>query len=317
MGRSSHEKRMDYLRAVGVGGWSPAERVQARIRYWHDRLGLSYKEIGELTELSPWSVQDHYRGRRRDGRPVKKCNRRTERKILSAKPVRGGRVPVLATRRRVQGMARDGFPLALLAEHVGIATANISRLAIGRTKNTVWVSAETEAKFEKLADKLFGADPADFGVSAYASSRARNSAWRRGWASLKCWDSDTVDDPDAHPEWTGECGTEAGFQIHYREKHQFADAQFGTVRACEPCRSAHKLYEAQRQAVEKGEEPPLVWTPKRPGRPQKTHCNKGHELVGDNVYVRKDGRGRMCLTCNKERNRDNKSPRSVETENRD
>lgn len=32
-----------------------------------------------------------------------------------------------------------------------------------------------------------------------------------------------------------------------------------------------------------------------------THCVRGHELVGENVYVRPDGQGRMCQVCKRER----------------
>lgn len=30
---------------------------------------------------------------------------------------------------------------------------------------------------------------------------------------------------------------------------------------------------------------------------KKTHCSRGHELAGGNLYVRPDGRGRMCRAC--------------------
>lgn len=32
----------------------------------------------------------------------------------------------------------------------------------------------------------------------------------------------------------------------------------------------------------------------------KTHCKNGHELTEENVYVRKDGRGRQCRVCSRE-----------------
>src|SRR5690606_31398529 len=42
------------------------------------------------------------------------------------------------------------------------------------------------------------------------------------------WDPDTIDDPDAYPEWTGACGTHRGRLIHKRE---------GTP-VCGPCKAA-------------------------------------------------------------------------------
>jgi len=37
---------------------------------------------------------------------------------------------------------------------------------------------------------------------------------------------------------------------------------------------------------------------------KQTHCVKGHELVGDNVYIAPKSGARCCLQCKKEHNRD-------------
>ena len=34
---------------------------------------------------------------------------------------------------------------------------------------------------------------------------------------------------------------------------------------------------------------------------RKTECVRGHSLTGDNLYIRPDGGGRQCRTCNRER----------------
>lgn len=36
----------------------------------------------------------------------------------------------------------------------------------------------------------------------------------------------------------------------------------------------------------------------------KTHCSNGHPYSGDNLYVRKDGGGRMCRACVRDRKRE-------------
>jgi hypothetical protein len=33
---------------------------------------------------------------------------------------------------------------------------------------------------------------------------------------------------------------------------------------------------------------------------KKSHCSRGHEMTGDNVYIRPDTGGRQCLTCKHE-----------------
>lgn len=238
MAQTAHEKRLEYLRAIGVGGWADADRVQSRIRYWHDRLGLSYIEIADMTGMSSWWVQMHYRGHRKDGSPVTKCNKRTEVAVLKARPVRGGRVPALATRRRLRALAAAGYTTSFIGDRVGIVGTNINRAALATRKNSVWVGSDAADKIEALYLKLEVSSPADYGISAYAQGRARESARRREWDPPGCWDADTINDPDAIPEYTGMCGTEAGYAIHYREKsRQFWAPEFQRyVWACKPCR---------------------------------------------------------------------------------
>jgi len=79
-----------------------------------------------------------------------------------------------------------------------------------------------------LYDELWQADPADHGASPGGITRARRYAAERRWAPPQAWDDDTIDNPDAFPDWTGQCGTPQGVGAHRR----------AGIPACDPCRRA-------------------------------------------------------------------------------
>ncbi|MCQ9186232.1 hypothetical protein KMT30_45815, partial [Streptomyces sp. IBSBF 2953] len=78
--------------------------------------------------------------------------------------------------------------------------------------------------------------PAEHGASQGGITRARRHALAHGWAPVGAWDDDTIDDPGAHPDWTGKCGTTEGFWAH-----RYIDAP-----ACGPCRDAFNASERER-----------------------------------------------------------------------
>ena len=57
-------------------------------------------------------------------------------------------------------------------------------------------------------------------------------ARRNGWAPPGAWDDDQIDDPQAHPEWTGECGTDRGYWVHRRQQ----------LPMCTRCETAHEKW---------------------------------------------------------------------------
>lgn len=92
----------------------------------------------------------------------------------------------LGTRRRLQGLTRDGHDLASLAPRLGLASfSNVGRL---RSANEVW--AGTAARVAVLFDELAGT----VGPSRVAAERAA----KRGWPPALAWDN--PDDPDEVPD---------------------------------------------------------------------------------------------------------------------
>lgn len=60
---------------------------------------------------------------------------------------------------------------------------------------------------------------------------------------------------------------------------------------------AHLEAVTQRENILRGESPYARHA-------RATHCIHGHPLSGDNLYVRPDGAGRHCRTCQRRRNRE-------------
>lgn len=137
------------------------------------------------------------------------------------------RMPSAGAQRRIAALMHQGFGLQSQAEHLGF------------TKHVLWglmrrdsTTGRTHQAVACMYDKLHQADPADYGIVPLVSCRAKSFAVRNGYAPAMCWDPDTIDNPDAFPEHTGNCGTENGWNIHLRE----------CIVPCQPCRTAHSAY---------------------------------------------------------------------------
>lgn len=214
-----HMKRLEYLRATGVGGLADPGPARERIRSLHVDRGITFETISERTGVNLETIKTHLRGWRWDSRkPVLSINRVTERKILGARfsPADGYRFPVLGIRRRLQALQSDGWNLPVMSAELDMDRRQINDMLMGR-KPKYFVRSYLARRIISMYDRLECADPAARGVSAQSSKYNRTVAGRKGYAPSHCWDPDTIDDPDAFPEWTGACGSYRGVQIHRRE----------------------------------------------------------------------------------------------------
>lgn len=120
----------------------------------------------------------------------------------------------VGTLRRVQGLRADGFPGRLLGDRLGVSYEAIAQLAKAERPR---VLETTRLSIAQLYAELDGRKPEEFGVLKQAAGKCSTYARRSGYAPRSCWDWDTIDDPEAIPEWTGRCGTPIGYRIHKRE----------------------------------------------------------------------------------------------------
>ncbi|MGW2207146.1 hypothetical protein [Streptomyces sp. NPDC001774] len=117
------------------------------------------------------------------------------------------------TRRRLQALRVKGFGNIPLAAMLNVAPEAISDM-VRSTRQSVYHS--TWAEVVDVYDKLADVDPIEYGLTETAVKRAITEARHRGWAPPECWDDDTIDTPDAFPEWTGACGSVTGYYLHLK-----------------------------------------------------------------------------------------------------
>lgn len=224
------ERHLEYLRAQGLAGFVPAGPVRDRLRFLHDRRGITFDRLAEKIGLDRETILMQYRGTNKTGARIKSCEMKTERLVLGARFTREDMAwaPALGVRRRLQALYAVGYTGPFLAERLPTANYQILHNTMSGKKSRGLVKAEFADAVSLLYDKLYDTDPVEAGVLAQASSRARTYAARHQYAPPSCWDSDTLDDPEAIPEWTGKCGTVWGVRIHETEG----------IPLCPPCAGA-------------------------------------------------------------------------------
>lgn len=140
---------------------------------------------------------------------------------------RKGKVPdgacrsAVGTQRRLQALRADGFTNCFLAELLEVTPEAVSELT-RRERSKVYQTTYVEIK--ALYEKLAGTRPEDSGIHPYSIQQTQNWAVKRGYIPSHCWDDDTIDNPDAIPQWTGECGSMTGVHIHRRDGIPMCDA---------------------------------------------------------------------------------------------
>jgi transcriptional regulator with XRE-family HTH domain len=191
-------------------------RVRSLLQLAVNSYGMSGYEVARLTGTHQTTV----------GRIVaglyKAVHRETYDKLMQLVPQAparvtaraGSRVDPRCTMRRLQALNAVGFNCQFLGEMLDVPKQTLSMIVRGER---AFVYGATAASVTEIYDKLAFADPVDHGISParvkISQTFARKSAYAPPWA----WDEDTLNDPEAHPEWTGACGTEEGYRIHIRE----------------------------------------------------------------------------------------------------
>ncbi|MBV9023351.1 MAG: hypothetical protein JO362_06060 [Streptomycetaceae bacterium] len=237
--RSEYDANRD--RAIAYGRWRPwvdAEPVRVHIRTLQ-ACGVGLRRVAEATDVDRKRLQAIVSGRPERGTgPQEKIRPALAAAVLAVEPtldLLGAKTPIDATgtRRRLQALIAAGWPQAQLAVRMGMSPGNFGA-TIGRER----VVVRTARAVQALYDELWRADPREHGVDNQAYSRARNHARVNGWAPVGAWDDERIDDPAAFPDWTGRCGTTAGYRAHRR---------LG-VPTCRPCKDAQNVRDRERDA---------------------------------------------------------------------
>jgi hypothetical protein len=217
-------------RSIAYGTWQPfvdAEPVRAHLKTLSE-AGIGRRRVTELTGVSGSTLKKILYGRPGAGcAPTARIRPEIAAKILAVGPspdalAGHALVDATGTLRRLQAMIRRGWPQLHLAARLGMTPQNFSTM-LGFNQ----VTAAKARAVRDLYQRLQNADPTDHGVSAHSRVRAANYGTAHGWPLPAMWDDDAIDDPAAHPDWTGECGTEYGYHLHYSRR---------VLPACQPCR---------------------------------------------------------------------------------
>lgn len=237
---SQYNRNVAVMQAAGT--WKPfvdAEPVRQHVLGLKAEYRVGDRCIARLAGVTRNTMRSLLYGRKDRGTPPSpKLRTKTAAAILSVgvtlddMPARL-RIDRTGTERRIQAAIAGGFPQAFLARRLGQLATNFS-YSLNHTEH---VEAQYARAVRDLYAEILFADPADYGVTLNASSRAVNHGKAMGWAPAHCWDDDTIDDPQAFPEWTGRCGSESGYNIHFRDK----------IPVCDACRRARAAERAERR----------------------------------------------------------------------
>lgn len=229
-------------RAIAYGTWQPfadAEPVREHVRALQ-ACSMGLRVIADRAGINRKTLQAVLNGRPERGTPPQeKMRSAVAAAVLAVEPTLEALAPStlispLGTRRRVQALVAVGWPQQYLAEHLGMQPGNFGQM-LGRDQVLVRRALAVRAMYEAL----WRTDPAEHGASTIGISRARKYAAERSWAPPAAWDDDRLDDPEAFPDWTGQCGTPQGHNAH---------RYHGILPVCQPCRDARSAYHRERRA---------------------------------------------------------------------
>lgn len=105
-----------------------------------------------------------------------------------------GLVDATPSRRRLQALAVQGFPIPYIAGQVDMVKPALVDLRSGARSNTL---VSCSVKIRLVHDELWDADPLELGIPARSVNTAKSCARRGGWLPTEAWDD--IDDPDCVP----------------------------------------------------------------------------------------------------------------------
>lgn len=211
----AYDKRRRYLNATGRNLMVDTAPVAQHIRAVFE-AGAGWAQLAAITGCSTSTLHGIRTGR------ITSCRRSTASKILAAQigdAIPAGRmVPAVGSIRRLHALLAAAHSCKAITLASTVEHSMISDLVNERVSTVKLHVAERIADgFRQLAG------------TTGSSARSRNRAMRNNWAPPAAWDDGAVDDPNAHPDWTGFCGTDRGWWTHRLQK----------LAMCGRCETAH------------------------------------------------------------------------------
>ncbi|CAL9664003.1 hypothetical protein SUDANB1_07118 [Streptomyces sp. enrichment culture] len=186
-------------KAKRAGQWQPhvdADPVRHHLRTL-EQHGISIRQAAALAGVGARSLHPLFT------RPIRHTVRpEIAAAVLAIDPeqVTPTRIDATGTARRIQALVAAGWPMAHLADHLGVYRSYVHAL-IRRHEEGQKILASTAGKvaagYEQLVDKR----PARQGITPRQIRQARNLAASRRWPTTAYWADrmDVIDDPEFEP----------------------------------------------------------------------------------------------------------------------
>ncbi|MER7623889.1 hypothetical protein [Streptomyces sp. NPDC126503] len=221
-------------RLIAYGQWQPfvdAQPARAHVEAIR-ATGMSIASIVKHTGVNIGTI-DHLIYGKKPYPPAAKIRPENAEAILAYWPVLddyddGAVIDGTGTRRRVQALALIGWPRRSIHQHVN----HISVQAVEKLRTKERVTARTARAVRDLYNRVSEQPAEAHGVTPWVAARTRRNAAKLSYAPPSAWDPDTIDDPNAIPDWTGYCGTDRGWWSHRLEN----------IPVCPPCADAHAAW---------------------------------------------------------------------------
>lgn len=208
-------------------------QVRERLEGWRE-MGLSYRQIGAHAGVADsfvyWLLTGK-KGMRTDSyEKIMAVPGRVDVAVLQGLRAGGRLTDPTGFIRRTTALSAIGFSFRWQGEQLGRASLQpyLTSVVAGEKAHrgiTSGVHRDMELLYDAFSDRV----AEDYGIRRATTQRLRAEASRKGWAPPVCWDFETIDDPEAIPDLTGICGSQAGYSAHRR---------YG-IPICDACRKAN------------------------------------------------------------------------------
>ncbi|MGW5711644.1 hypothetical protein [Streptomyces olivaceus] len=215
---NAYDKRRRFLNQTGRTLMVDTKPVAAHLRGLF-AAGAGWTQLSAISDCSTSTIQNLLTEK------TPQCRRTTANKILAIQPgdaiPEQRSIPALGTIRRTRALMAQAHSCKAISSACHIDHSTVTDLLAGRLNVvTLGLARRVDHGFRSLSQ------------TSGTSARSRNRARRESWAPAATWDDDTIDNPDAHPEWTGHCGTDHGWWTHRQQQ----------LPICPRCEQAHQQW---------------------------------------------------------------------------
>ena len=233
-------------RLIAYGQWQPfvdAEPARQHVLDIRTNTGMSLANLAAATNVGIGTLEHLIYGCS-GYPPAAQVRPESASALLAYWPtlddyIDGAVIDATGTRRRMQALSAIGW--AAPAVHQRISFVNVRTIA--NLKGRKLVTARLARAVRDFYQAVCGSPAEAHGVAAVTAKQARALAQRNQWAAPSAWDDDTIDDPQAIPDWTGHCGTDRGWWIHTSQK----------LPMCQACVTAHEEWKAEHRILPRKE----------------------------------------------------------------